>query len=227
MARRDYSIMCKVCAGIACILALGSTAWAVNAETTLVSSLDSKDADRTETSVGSLVADAYRSAMNADVAFLSAGDLKPSSQSIVAGKVQSRDVAAMLAYPDEKLVVLALDGRKIRAALERSVSNYPRPGLNFLQLSGCQVVFDPSKPEGSRITSLFVAGKPIVDEQAYKVAVPNSLASGAVGYWKIWSRRNIISKDSQSVSCTDAIDRYFVTNKKLNYATLKRVTATK
>ena len=219
--------MCKVCSGLVCVLALSSTVLALSAESTLVSSLDNKDADRSETSVGNLIADAYMAATGADLALVSAGDLKPSSQSIVPGKVQSSDLAALLAYPDDRIVVLALDGRKVREALERSVANYPRPGLGFLQVAGCKLTFDPSRPAGDRITSIAVAGKPLLSEQAYKVAMPNSLANGALGYWKVWSQRNVISKASDAVSCTAAVDRYFLANQKLDYSILNRVTAAK
>lgn len=219
--------MIALCAGFACILVLSSAVWAVSVESTAVSPLDNKNPDKGETSVGCLVADSFRAAMNADLAFVSAGDLKASSAPIVPGKVQSDDLAALLAYPDEPLVVLALDGRKVREALERSVSSFPRPGLSFLQVSGCQVIFDASRADGDRVISLSIGGKPVVNEQAYTVAMPNSLANGALGYWKTWSKRNIVSKEAASVTCTNAIGRYFRANQKLNYAVLNRVTATK
>ena len=192
-----------------------------------VSARQQRAGQESETSIGSLVADAFRTTMNADLAFVSAGDLKATSESIASGKLQSSVLGAVLAYPDEPLVVLALDGRKIREALERSVSSYPRPGLGFLQVSGCRIVFDPARTEGDRIISISVAGKPIVDEQAYTVAMPSSLAGGALGYWKVWSKRNIVSKQVDSVICTNAIDRYFRANPKLDYAILNRVTVAK
>ena len=219
--------MCKVCICLAFALILASTVLALSVESTLVSSLDNKDPEKSETSVGSLIADAFKAQMGADMAFVSAGDLKPLDKAIAVGKVESSDVSAVLAYPDDRLVMLALDGQKVRQALERSVSNYPRPGLKFLQVAGCRMTFDPSKPEGERVTSVTVNGSPIVNEQAYKVAMPNSLANGALGYWKIWSNRNVVSKDSDSVTCNLAIDHYFRANQKLNYSVLNRVTAAK
>lgn len=223
MTRRTASRLSKLCIGVACILILSSTCWAANAESTSAGPLENKEPGKGETSIGCLVADSFRAAMHSEVAFVSAGDLKPSTAAIESGKVRSGDVAALLTYPDEPVVVVALDGRMIREALERSVSSLPRSGQSFLQVSGCKVVFDPSR-SGGRIVSIEIGGKPLVNEQAYTVAMPNSLAGGALGYWKVWSKRNIVS-GSASVTCTIAVDRYFKTNPKLDYSTLNRVTA--
>jgi len=192
------------------------------AESTSTSALENKDSGKQETSIGSLLADAFRAAAHSDVAFVSAGDLKKTTDPLPAGKVQSDDVSALIAYPDDRIVVLALDGRKIREALETSVATYPRPGLGFLQVSGLTFSFDPSKPTGSRVGSIAVGGRPIADDQAYTVAMVSSLADGALGYWKVWSKRNVVSKAASLIS-TSAVDSYFRTNPKLDYSTLNRI----
>ncbi len=195
-------------------------------ESTSASDLENKDPGKQETSVGSLVADAFRASAHADAAFAAAGDLKKTDDPLPAGKVESGDVSALLAYPDDHMVVLALDGRKIREALEASVATYPRPGLAFLQVSGVKFTFDPSKDVGQRVTSITVGGKPIADDGAYTVAMMSSLADGALGYWKVWSKRNVISK-LDATTGSAAVDSYFKANPKLDYSALNRIALVK
>jgi len=214
--------ICVVTAGVALCAFAGETP----PESISVSALDNKDAGKGETSIGSLVADAFRAAVRADIAFVAAGDLKRTDDPLPAGKVRSSDVTALLAYPDDRVVVLALDGRRIRQALEIAVSAYPRPSLAFLQVSGMKFTFDPSKPVGSRVVSVMVGKKPLVDDEAYTVAMMSSLADGALGYWKVWSRRNVVSK-SDATDCSDAVDSYFRANPKLNYGVLDRIALAK
>ena len=208
------------------MVVLGSACYGAPVESTSASPLDNKDPGAGETAIGSLVADAFRAAMRTDVAIVSAGDLKPVETPLPAGKVQSGDVTSLLAYPDDTLVVLALDGGMIREALERSVARYPRSGLSFLQVSGLRFVFDPARAAGDRVTSVSVGDTPITKDKAYTIATVNSLANGALGYWKIWSKRNIVAK-SDKMSCSAAVEKLLAANPKINYATLNRITAAK
>jgi 2',3'-cyclic-nucleotide 2'-phosphodiesterase (5'-nucleotidase family) len=211
------------CASLVCLFALASAALA---DGTTSSPLDNKEPGKGETSIGSLVADAFRAATRADVAFVSAGDLKVANASLIAGKVQSSDIKTLLVYPEDDVVVLALDGGMIRAALERSVASYPRSGLSFLQVSGLKFTFDPSRADGDRVTAVTVGSAPVANDQSYTVAMPNSLAGGALGYWKVWSKRNIVAK-SGPVSSGAAVDQFLKNNRKLDYGTLNRITAAK
>lgn len=210
-------VMSMVCV-VACV------GYAAPADTASPVILDNKEPGKSETAIGCLVADAFRAAMHTDVALVSAGDLKSGTAPIAHGKAQPADLVALLAYPDDSIVVMALDGGMIRQALETSVSASPRPGLSFLQISGVQFSYDATKPIGSRVSSVSVGGSTIVDGQAYTVAMPNSLAGGALGYWKVWSKRNIVSKSS-SITCTVAVEQFLKTNTKLDYSTLGRILA--
>jgi 2',3'-cyclic-nucleotide 2'-phosphodiesterase (5'-nucleotidase family) len=221
--------MRKLTAAI-CAVTIGMALCAFSAvpppESTSASALDNKDAGKQETSVGSLVADAFRAAAHTDIALVAAGDLKKTDDPLPAGKVQSSDVSGLLAYPDDRLVVLALDGRKLRQALETSVSTYPRSGVAFLQVSGVKFTFDSSKSAGQRVTSVTIGATPIADDEAYTVAVMSSLADGALGYWKVWSKRNVISRSGVATSSA-AIDSYFRANSKLDYSALNRISLAK
>ncbi|MGI6295758.1 MAG: 5'-nucleotidase [Armatimonadota bacterium] len=196
------------------------------AESTTSAPLQNKQPGISETPIGDLVADAFRSQMGTDVAFVAAGDLKASDTELPAGKVSSVDVSAFLAYPDDTLTVLALNGKTIIDALERSVSGYPRPGLGFLQVSGLKYSFEAKKKPGERITSVTISDKPISPDKTYTVAVMKSLADGALGYWKVWSKSNIVAK-TDVVSSSTAIERFMLANSKLNYSSLNRISVIK
>lgn len=131
---------------------------------------------------GQSVADAIRSAASADLAFVAAGLLKNSN---------SGDLAALLQYPGDDVMVVTLTGAKVRQAIERSVSGYPSESPSFLQLSGANVTFRPSSPANSRVVSISVNGAALSDSATYSVAMPSSLALGGSGYFKIWDRPDV------------------------------------
>jgi 2',3'-cyclic-nucleotide 2'-phosphodiesterase/3'-nucleotidase/5'-nucleotidase len=142
----------------------------------------------TETTMGDLVADAIRSATEADFAFVQASALQPVM--ITQKTLSSDDLRAMLVFPDEAIVVLRLDGGRIRAALERSLGVLPNPSKGFLQVSGLSVRFDSSQAPGARVREIVVSKtKAALDPKTtYRVAMPASLAKGALGYFRVFNR---------------------------------------
>ena len=58
----------------------------------------------------------------------------------------------------------------------------PRPGGRFPQVSGITVQFDLSRPAGSRVTAMQVAGAPLDEAATYRVAVLDFLARGGDDY---------------------------------------------
>ena len=117
-----------------CLVVLGVCANASQSQS--ATSLGNDDPRKQETAAGDLVADAVRDATKAQIAFVAASELKPSSEPIPAGSVSSSDVAALISYPNDPLAILRIDGKTIRQALEKSVSIYPQRNLGFLQVSG-------------------------------------------------------------------------------------------
>lgn len=173
--------------------------------------LNNQDVGKAETAVGDIVADAFRAAAHTDAAFVSAGDLKPLSCPVGPGGIKATDLTALLMYPGDMVVRMALDGGMIRQALETSVAGYSQPSLSFLQVSGIKFTFDPSRAAGQRVTSATIGGASIVNEKSYTVAMLNSMAGGALGYWKVWSKRNIVAGTSP-VTSTAAVEAYLKAN---------------
>ncbi|MFY1829053.1 bifunctional metallophosphatase/5'-nucleotidase [Myxococcus fulvus] len=135
-----------------------------------------------ETNLGSLVADIFREAAGAEVAFVNGGALRADTI-LPAGTLTRRDLHALMPYTDE-LVVVEIPGATLRAALENGVSlsrEDARPG-RFLQVSGMRFTFDARKPPGSRVVDVKVNGKPLDDAATYRLATLSFLTSGKDGY---------------------------------------------
>lgn len=194
---------------LACALAVLMTGAAVAAPDPPPNAqiLNNQHVQKSETVVGNIVADAFRASAQTDIALVSAGDLKPLSSSITSDGIKAADVTVLLMYPGDKVVTMALDGGKIRKALETSVGSYALPSLSFLQVSGMKFTFDPARPKGQRVTSVIVNGANIVNEKSYTVAMLNSMAGGALGYWKVWSKRNVVA-GAPSVTSASAVESY-------------------
>lgn len=157
---------------LALILALATSAFAADDKPDVGANLSAQAA-----------ADEIRSFAGADIALLGAGLLKPT--------YSKDDLATLLQYPTDEVVVLNLTGSQIRQALERSVSLYPQPNQSFLQLSGLEVTFKKSAAPNSRIVSATLSGVPLADGKTYSVAMPSTLAKGGLGYFKIWDDAKI------------------------------------
>lgn len=129
-------------------------------------------------------ADQIRSAASAEIGFVAAGLIGD-------GYTKDKDLASLMLYPQEQIVIVKLTGTEIREALERSVSLYPQPNTGFLQVSGIEVSFRPSAPSGSRVVSASVGGSKLEAARVYSVAMPSSLGRGGCGYFNIWDKKKI------------------------------------
>lgn len=131
-----------------------------------------------------IAADALREFANADGAFLAAG--------LVKDNYRADNLATLLQYPTDEIVLVSLRGSQIRQAFERSVSLHPQPNTSFLQISGFEVTFQKGAPPGQRIVSVTANGAKLDDERTYLIAMPNTLGRGGLGYFKIWDKSKIV-----------------------------------
>lgn len=141
-------------------------------------------------------ADVLRSYAGSDGAFLAADLVKENY-----GK---DNLASLLQYPTDGVVVVSLTGAQIRQAFERSLSLYPQPNTSFLQISGFEVTFSKSAAPNSRVVSVTVNGAKLDDAHAYTVAMPANLGRGALGYFKIWDKAKIV-KTFNGVTMEDVL----------------------
>ena len=136
-----------------------------------------------ETNLGSYIADAYRKALNADVALFNGGSIR-AGRIFSPGELTKRDVMAILPY-ENPIVKIEVTGATLRAALEHGVSRSAEerePG-RFPQVSGVRFTFDARRPAGSRVLSIEVNGQPLDDKKTYTLATNTFLVEkGGDGY---------------------------------------------
>lgn len=158
---------------------------------------------RTETAWGRLVSDALRAAGKSDLALVNAGSLVKGS--LKAGPITGKHIDALLSFPDDDVVVLALQGSTLRAAVELSLRAYPTGSPAYLQGSGWEGSFDPEAPVGKRLITLKINGKNVTPNATYQVVMPISLAQGANGYFIYWDAS---SAHSLHTSMSTAVTNY-------------------
>lgn len=97
-----------------------------------------------ETNLGDLVADAYRTAMGADVALINGGGIRAS---IASGDVTNGGLLAVQPYSNE-LCLIEVTGQQIKDALEMGARKFPEELGGFMQVSGLTYTIDASVPSG-------------------------------------------------------------------------------
>jgi 2',3'-cyclic-nucleotide 2'-phosphodiesterase (5'-nucleotidase family) len=152
---------------------LGTTAVALDSRTATVRTR--------EAAIGNIVADAMRAATHADVAIMNGGGIRGGKLYAAGAPITRRDVLAELPFGN-RLVVLEISGRALKAAIENGLSQLPGAAGRFPQVSGLMVEAELSRPPGSRITAITVGDAPLADERMYRLATNDFLARGGDGY---------------------------------------------
>ncbi len=218
MVRKSAGVICALL-----VLALSTSAIAeVKVRTT--TEIDNAKPGVTETAFGDLVADALRAAVKADVAFVSASETKQREQPFPPGELTESDIANLLSYQQEPIALVLLNGSQIKTALEKSLSIYPKPNMAFLQVSGLKVVFSPSSESENRVKSIQINGAEIDNNKNYSVAMSNSLANGALGYWRVWTNDAVKQRFSERPMLAVVRD-YISTQGTIGYKDKNRITA--
>ena len=136
-----------------------------------------------ETNLGNLIADAFRWACNADIAFMGAGCIR---SDIPKGNVTFGGLLAAIPFVND-IVVAEVTGRQVLDALEWSVSRLPNNFGGFAQVSGLSFEYDSTidspcvkdekgffdhvdETKERRVRNVLVAGRPIEADAAYTLA---------------------------------------------------------
>ena len=127
--------------------------------------------------MGFVVADAYREELDADFAIQNTGGVRAN---IPPGKITERDLLAVSPFGNQ-MVLIEMTGSMVKEILEDKLRG--RAGGIFF--SGGKVRYDPTRPEGDRITSFTKDGKPVDMNKVYKMAMTNYLAEGNSGLWRL------------------------------------------
>ncbi len=158
-----------------------------------------------ESAVGNLIADVFRSAMQADAALINGGGIRGNTV-IPAGQLRRRDVLTLLPFAN-KIVKLDVTGETLRAALENGLSQVERSGGRFPQVSGIRYTFNPTRPAGSRLVSVNVGGRPLEPRTRYTLATFEFLLGGGDGYAMLQQGKVLVKPENGPMDSDVVIDR--------------------
>lgn len=163
------------------------------------------DADRGN--LGALVADAIREFTNSDLAIQNTGGVRAD---IAPGSITKRDCLSVLPFGNN-MVEATVKGDFVRRLFEQKVGSYG-PSLF---ISGAIIEYDPSRPEGDRITSLLIGGKPLDPAADYTIAMTNFLSEGNSGMTLM---REVPNENFRYTGNTDreALERYIAAHSPIN-----------
>ena len=147
-----------------------------------------------EAAIGNFVADAMRTRSGSDVAIMNGGGIRAGKVYPAGLPVTRRDVLAELPFGN-RLIVVAVKGSDLRAAIENGLSRLPAIAGRFPQVSGMRVEYDPQRPSGGRVVSIEVAGAPLDPEKTYRVATNDFLARGGDGYASLANTKPLVPLD--------------------------------
>jgi 5'-nucleotidase len=158
-----------------------------------------------ETAFGNLVADASRAATGADVGLANGGGIRGDTVYPAGTELTRKIILTELPFGNST-VKLQVTGAQLRAALEHGVSGIEDGQGRFPQVSGMSYSFDGSKPVGSRIVEVLVAGKPLDDAATYTLSTNNYVGGGGDGYTMFRNAKVLIDGDAGGLEAAQVID---------------------
>lgn len=177
-----------------------------------------KEAVRTgETNLANLITDSMRYATDADIAFLTGGNIRAS---IEAGNITVGQVLTTLPYSN-LLVTVKLSGAELLEVLEHGISAYPDVVGQHIQVSGLRFEFDPKAESMNKITKVTMAdGNELESDKSYTVATIEFLAAGGDGYDMITGKEAVYYQGD-----AEAFINYISTNPEISKEAENRVMA--
>jgi 2',3'-cyclic-nucleotide 2'-phosphodiesterase (5'-nucleotidase family) len=128
-----------------------------------------------------------RSATGADVAIQNNGGIRTT---IPKGKITLEQVYTLLPF-ENNLMTMDLTGAQIAGILEQNAKT-----RGMLQVSGLKVVYDLKAPEGARVRSLSIGGKPAAPSRSYRVTTNDFLAAGGDRFGIFREGKNAVIGDN-------------------------------
>ncbi|PKP72852.1 MAG: bifunctional metallophosphatase/5'-nucleotidase [Alphaproteobacteria bacterium HGW-Alphaproteobacteria-6] len=158
-----------------------------------------------ESAMGNLIADAIRAATGADLAIANGGGIRADRTYDPGTVLTRRDILTELPFGNAT-VLTEIPGSQVLAALENGFSQVENGSGRFPQLSGAEVVYDPTAPAGSRIATLKVGGADLDPDRLYKVAANDFILGGGDGYGALGGGRVLIDAGNGKLMANDVID---------------------
>jgi 5'-nucleotidase len=151
-----------------------------------------------ESTLGNLVAEMQRWKTGADIGLMNPGGLRADllGNDGTPREVTYRQAANTQPFANT-LVTMDLTGAQIKILLEQqwqrdADNNIPsRPFLRLGTSTGFTSTFDASRPEGDRITGMWLNGAPIVAGTTYQVSATSFLAGGGDNFKEFLNAHNV------------------------------------
>ena len=131
-----------------------------------------------ESNIGNLVADLMREEAGSDIAMMSSGSTRVDLNK---GPVTVENVTNVFPFTDT-LNVVKISGKQLDELLEYS---YTLP-YGLAQFSGIEARYDSQRPEGDRLLSLTVNGKPVNMNEKYTHWLPILMPPAVVMVTRCW-----------------------------------------
>lgn len=147
-----------------------------------------------ETNLGDWVCDVVLAATGVDVVMINSGTFR-SDQIHPPGPFLMKDLVNIIPMRDP-LILLEVSGKCLKAAVENSVSAYPKLEGRFPQVSGISFAFDPNKDPGQRVDDrlIFIGDELFNEEQFYKICIKAYMHGGCDGYCMFKDARILVSR---------------------------------
>lgn len=138
-----------------------------------------------ESNLGNLVADAFKSIMNADIGLTNPSGVR---DDIKQGVINWGNIYSIQPFSNN-IVKVSLTGQDIYELFEQQwMGSY----INMLQISGLSYTYNSQNPIGQKIIAIAHQGKPLIKDKTYTIATTDFLASGN-GVFSVMKRATFIS----------------------------------
>ena len=158
-----------------------------------------------ESNFGSLVAEAMRQGVGADVGLANGGGIRGDRTYAPGTELTRKDILTELPFGNT-VVLMELSGADLLAALENGVSRVEDVAGRFPQVAGLALVYDPAAPAGSRVTEITVGGAPLDPAKVYTVATNDYMAGGGDGYASLGNGKQLIDASGATLLATMVMD---------------------
>ncbi|MDJ0685040.1 MAG: bifunctional UDP-sugar hydrolase/5'-nucleotidase [Alphaproteobacteria bacterium] len=158
-----------------------------------------------ENAFGSLVADAMRMAVEADIGITNGGGIRADREYAPGTVLTRKDILAELPFGN-RTVLLEMTGAQVLAALENGFSKIEDVAGRFPHVSGMTVVYNPAAPAGARVVSAEVGGAALDPAKTYRLATNDYMAKGGDGYASFLEAKVIIDSTSGEYMASQVMD---------------------
>jgi len=158
-----------------------------------------------ESAMGNLITDAMREATGADIVLVGGGGIRADRTYDAGTELTRKDILSELPFGNAT-VVTEIPGSQVLTALENGFSQVEDGAGRFPQVSGLEVVYDPTAPAGSRVASVMIGGSELDNDKLYKVATNDYMLSGGDGYGALGGGRVLVDSGNGNLMANDVMN---------------------